>query len=1631
MPSASIQSLVNSINLLVGVSRDDVVVGDVVTVSSANVHTTYSWTLTYRPAGSAAAFSGVVTNPSPGNFTVDVEGAYMVRLTADLGLATESTQYVRIRYLTVLGALTLVAAGEGYGGAIPVPVDQTATGWTDALNGNLMTLLGLVGLVSTSGRVLTVDPTPGYGDHQTLQAAIDAGVAAGASGTSPYVVLVRPGQYVEDVTFKPFVHVLGWPGNPVGGVGVPVVYVRGAHTIAMPGGADSVLLSNLTLANIVASVNAAVTKTGPGSATLYRCDVEQNGLNAAQGPALMVSAGTVLVDGCNVLATSALPNDRAAITQPGASASTLTVRRSQVTGPTGLVLNSTFGPTITTTLSDTAVLATGATGTGITSDAGVLDLRFVQVSTTSNVPLTVHPGAAAFATGQSVTVEHSLLDGPVAFDTTGIVGATAFRIGSSTYDSLSFPGGNPGTLAATTKSTSVFYDNTTTGILATNVQDAIDEVHAAAILVRTLDDAYNGGIPLSGSGRTIYASAGSVQILDAVFPSDPPPAGNTNARLEVVSAVRVGSVGFPEIDADPNPYGSGPAIVMGNRVVPGNIPWGAGTAMVMGRSTGNPLFRNYNLRVQTQSSVGGGAIGRLILQGGDALDNGGATPDAASVYVQAGSALNVAGLPGNVFVVPGRQAGGTPGSIVLATLEGATPATLTALGACADPIGVAGTINFATNMGAVSLTVAAVDTRAAVVAALSALEGISAAEAAGIITITTDALGPNAEVYFLSATAGLDAAIGGFDGVAQVDGTYARTIEVQVSLDQEVSFGVNGAVGPMIYNADTGKLTVPGLIDPTAVVFEEAAAPATGATEGAVFVSDGTGGLVVGNLYYRAPANAVPLDLSAGALVPALSAVLAAGNTTGGTDLVISAADALDASAGELLLPLAAAPAQTANGSMVWDSNDFLLTVGDGVGRKTMVDTSSTQTLSNKTLSSPTFLLDDANNNSVQDVVKVAHTTSGMAAPIIGAGILFQLENSAGGLVDAARVAGFLEDVTPGLEISDLGFYTKPSGGAVQLRWVIDGDGAFTPVTDNVTDVGDNSNRIRTISAISFLSINAPGDVNPTYRMTSAGFAGGIGGGSAPDAFLARIAGPLWSMNVGLRVSGNVTRNEGTITFGTTRTNAGAGDNVTVQPSNAVAGAGSAQPGGQGSLFGSNAAATGPGNFSALGGQVVVQAGNSAAVNVAQANGPDVTITGGNAASGAGGGPAQGGGVSLVGAAGAGAGGDGGRVSIRPGPGNGGGPDGVITLAINGAARTPNVQPQGDNQGLFGANNLRWSTFNGVTYNSYNAGGDANPIYRMDNTGFAGGPGAAGVLDVTLTRIFSGTALWNMNLGLRVGGNVTRNEGNITFGTTRTNNGGGADTVTVQPALAVAGAGSAQPGSQLSLFGSNAAATGPGNFSAPGGQVVIQAGNSAAVNVAQMDGPSVVVQGGNASSGAGGGPAKGGGVFVVGVAGAAGGDGGDVNVQPGQLNGGGKDGAVVFTINGAARTPNLLPRATTEGNVGTSTTRWAGVAFRDENSSGSKVVGLVSKVFGDSAYAVASSDYVILYDPTGGNSTVNLPAAASSSGRVLIIKHSSASGNTVTVDGNGGDLIDGNLTVVLASFQSLTIICNGVAWFIL
>lgn len=83
-------------------------------------------------------------------------------------------------------------------------------------------------------------------------------------------------------------------------------------------------------------------------------------------------------------------------------------------------------------------------------------------------------------------------------------------------------------------------------------------------------------------------------------------------------------------------------------------------------------------------------------------------------------------------------------------------------------------------------------------------------------------------------------------------------------------------------------------------------------------------------------------------------------------------------------------------------------------------------------------------------------------------------------------------------------------------------------------------------------------------------------------------------------------------------------------------------------------------------------------------------------------------------------------------------------------------------------------------------------------------------------------------------------------------------------------------------------------------------------------------------------------------------------------------------------------------------------------------------------YTALSTDQVILVNATGGNVTIALPAAATVAGHVYYIKKIDSSGNSVIIDPNGAETIDGASTVTTTTqYESFTIVSDGVAWFII
>ena len=90
----------------------------------------------------------------------------------------------------------------------------------------------------------------------------------------------------------------------------------------------------------------------------------------------------------------------------------------------------------------------------------------------------------------------------------------------------------------------------------------------------------------------------------------------------------------------------------------------------------------------------------------------------------------------------------------------------------------------------------------------------------------------------------------------------------------------------------------------------------------------------------------------------------------------------------------------------------------------------------------------------------------------------------------------------------------------------------------------------------------------------------------------------------------------------------------------------------------------------------------------------------------------------------------------------------------------------------------------------------------------------------------------------------------------------------------------------------------------------------------------------------------------------------------------------------------------------------------------------VSKVFANSPYNAVAND-AVLYDATNGNSSVVLPAPASSTNQIVTVKKTDATANYVQMTASGGGNIDDSTTYTLTvKNQSASFVCNGTQWWV-
>ena len=82
-----------------------------------------------------------------------------------------------------------------------------------------------------------------------------------------------------------------------------------------------------------------------------------------------------------------------------------------------------------------------------------------------------------------------------------------------------------------------------------------------------------------------------------------------------------------------------------------------------------------------------------------------------------------------------------------------------------------------------------------------------------------------------------------------------------------------------------------------------------------------------------------------------------------------------------------------------------------------------------------------------------------------------------------------------------------------------------------------------------------------------------------------------------------------------------------------------------------------------------------------------------------------------------------------------------------------------------------------------------------------------------------------------------------------------------------------------------------------------------------------------------------------------------------------------------------------------------------------------------SAHTATATNYVIRANAATAAFTITLPAAATNTGRIYVIKKVDSTANIVTIDANASETIDGSLTTTLTTqYQRITIQSNGTGW---
>ncbi|MEK6700932.1 MAG: hypothetical protein AABZ53_01605, partial [Planctomycetota bacterium] len=215
---------------------------------------------------------------------------------------------------------------------------------------------GIQGIAGISAARYVVSAIPAEGTHTSIQQAIDAAVADGYNAGNPTVILVRPGNYAEDITLAGGVHLQGAVAGKSfatqltgsvtysGGGGGGVVSIQ-AIDIATPGGSDAITFAGsgfqqLYLSDCVAyatSTNSSLVMSNTASGSSVIIDnVNFRSVGGGSGTPIVISAGTLQGRGGTFWPTSVV---QTAISMTGGAAY---LQTADVFGPINLQGNAGF-----------------------------------------------------------------------------------------------------------------------------------------------------------------------------------------------------------------------------------------------------------------------------------------------------------------------------------------------------------------------------------------------------------------------------------------------------------------------------------------------------------------------------------------------------------------------------------------------------------------------------------------------------------------------------------------------------------------------------------------------------------------------------------------------------------------------------------------------------------------------------------------------------------------------------------------------------------------------------------------------------------------------------------------------------------------------------------------------------------------------------------------------------------------------------------------------------------------------------------------------------------------------------------------------------------------------------------------